>query len=94
MQGARVWSLVWEDPTCHGAAKPVRHNYWAHVPQLLKPTHLEPMLHNKRSHRNEKLAHHNEEQPPLTATRESPHTATKTQRSQKKKVYEEYNYVT
>ena len=22
-------SLVWEDPTCHGATKPVRHNYWS-----------------------------------------------------------------
>ena len=30
-------------------------------PQLLKPVHLEPMLRNKRSHRSEKLAHHNEE---------------------------------
>ena len=48
MQGTRVRSLVWEDPTCRGATKPVRHNYWAcaleptshnywaHVPQLLK----------------------------------------------------------
>ena len=27
MQGTRVRSLVWEDPICHGAAKPVRHNY-------------------------------------------------------------------
>ena len=25
MQGTRVRSLVWEDPTCHGATKPVRH---------------------------------------------------------------------
>ena len=23
------------------------HNYWAHVPQLLKPTRLKPVLHNK-----------------------------------------------
>ena len=73
MQGTRVRALVWEDPTCHGAAKPVRHNSWAwalepashnylaHVPQLLKPAHLEPMLLNKRSHRSEKPAHHNEE---------------------------------
>ncbi|KAJ8796143.1 hypothetical protein J1605_002272 [Eschrichtius robustus] len=57
---------VWEDPTCHGATK-------AHVPQLLslrsrasepqllKPTCLEPVLRNKRSHRNEKPTHHNEE---------------------------------
>ena len=27
MQGTRVRSLVWEDPTCHGATKPVGHNY-------------------------------------------------------------------
>ena len=73
MQGTRVRSLVQEDPTCHGATKPVHHNYWActlepvshnywaHVPQLLKPACLEPMLHNKRSHCNEKHVHHNEE---------------------------------
>ena len=48
---------VWEDPTCRGATKPVR---------------LEPVLHNKRSHHNEKPAHRNEEKPPLAATRESP----------------------
>ena len=62
MQGTQIRSLVREDPTCRGATKPVRHNYWAcalepashnywaHVPQLLKPVHLEPVLH-KRSHR-------------------------------------------
>ena len=27
MQGTWVQALVWEDPTCHGAAKPMRHNY-------------------------------------------------------------------
>ena len=26
MQGTRVRALVWEDPTCHGAAGPVSHN--------------------------------------------------------------------
>ena len=85
MQDTRVQALVWEDPTCHGAMKPVhhnywacalepvshnywacalepmRHNYWAHVPQLLKPVCLEPVLRNKRSHRNEKPTHRNEE---------------------------------
>ena len=73
MQGTRVWGLVREDPICHGATKPMCHNYWACVlepvnynywarePQLLKPTHLEPMLRNKRSHRNEKPSHHNKE---------------------------------
>ena len=29
MQGTRVRALVREDPTCRGATKPVRHNYWA-----------------------------------------------------------------
>ena len=94
-QETRVRSLVWEDPTCRGETKPVRqnywacalepasHNYWAHVPQLLKAACLEPVLRNKRSHLNEKPAHRKKEQPPLAATRESPRTATKTQRSQK-----------
>ena len=27
MQGTRVRSLVWEDPTCRGATKPVSHSY-------------------------------------------------------------------
>ena len=38
MQGTQVRALVWEDPTCHGATKPVRHNYWAWA--------LEPTSHN------------------------------------------------
>ena len=29
MQATRVRALVWEDPTCRGATKPMRHNYWA-----------------------------------------------------------------
>ena len=73
MQGTWVRALVREDPTCHGATKPVRHNYWACVLEptshnywacllhLLKPTCLEPVLHNKGSHRNEKPMHLNEE---------------------------------
>ena len=27
MQGTRVRALVWEDPACRGATKPVSHNY-------------------------------------------------------------------
>ena len=92
MQGTWARSLVWEDPTCHGATKPMchnywacaleptSHNYWARVPQLLKPTCLEPMPRNKRRLRNEKPAHNKEEQPLLDTTRESSRTATKTQR--------------
>ena len=33
----------------------------AHGPQLLKPVCLEPVLHNKRSHRSEESAHRNKE---------------------------------
>ena len=29
MQGTRVRALVWEEPTRHGATRPVSHNYWA-----------------------------------------------------------------
>ena len=38
MQGTRVLALVWEDPTCRGAAKPMYCNYWACA--------LEPVSHN------------------------------------------------
>ena len=60
MQGTQVRALVGEDPTCRGATKSVRHNYWAcaleptshnywaHAPQLLKPARLEPVLRNER----------------------------------------------
>ena len=27
MQGTQVQPMIWEDPACHGAAKPVHHNY-------------------------------------------------------------------
>ena len=56
--------------------------------QILKPIHLKPVLHNKRSHHNEKPKHHNEEQDPATATRGSLHAATKTQHSGGKKKQE------
>ena len=32
MQGTQIRSLVQENPTCQGAAEPLNHNYWAHVP--------------------------------------------------------------
>ena len=95
MQGTWVRVLVREDPSCCRAAGPVSHNYWAcalepashnywaRVPQLLEPVRLEPVLCNKRSHCNEKPAHHNEELPPLAATAEGPRAVTKSQCSQK-----------
>ena len=55
---------------------------WAHEPQL-EPARLEPVLRNKRGCDSERPAHLDEEWPPLAATRESPHTETKTQHSHK-----------
>ena len=48
-----------EDSTCCRATNPLCHNCWAHALQLLKLICLEPMLHNQRSHPNEKPTHHN-----------------------------------
>ena len=59
MQRTWVRSLVWEDPTCCGAAKPVCHEYRVQALQYCKP-----VLCNKRSHHNEKPAHNTTEQPP------------------------------
>ena len=67
----RVQSLVQEDLTYHETTKPMHHNYWAlelrncnywtHVPQLLKPCALEPVLHNNKRYRKEKTMSHKEE---------------------------------
>ena len=51
---------------------------------ITEPACLEPVLRNKRGHDSERPAHCDEEWPPLAATRESPHTETKTQQSHKK----------
>ena len=75
LQGTRVWSLVWEDPTCLGATQPVH-------PEDGTCT-LAPTLCSMRSHNNKKHTHHNEEWPLLTTTRENPRAATRTQCNQK-----------
>ena len=62
------------------ALEPVSHKYWAHALQLLKPMRLEPVLCNRSTRCNEKLTHHNEEDPPLITARESLHAAMKTQK--------------
>ena len=77
MQGTLVPSLVREDSTCYGAAKPMRRNYRS-------PRTLEPVLH-KRRHHSKKPAHRNKKSPTTAATRESLGAATKTQHSQKLK---------
>ncbi|KAJ8785650.1 hypothetical protein J1605_007247 [Eschrichtius robustus] len=57
------------------------HDFWLLFDDdIVEPAHLEPVLHNKTSHRNEKPSHlhRNQEQPLLTTTRGSPHAATTT----------------
>ena len=61
MQEKWVQYLLWEDPTCCRTTKHMCHNYWACaleptslnywalVLKLLKPTHLEPVLHKDSS---------------------------------------------
>ena len=78
MQGTPVWSLPWEDPTCHWATKPMCHNYWActlepmscnfwaHMLQLLKLA----VLHNKRSHSN--VATHCNQRKPTCSNEDPP----------------------
>ena len=86
MQGTQVQALVQEDPTYCGASKPVSHNYWAHVPHLLKP-----VCSTARAPQQEKplqweaRALQQRVAPPLATTTESLRTATKTQHSQKLK---------
>ena len=42
MQGTWVRALVWEDPTCCGATKPMCHNYWARAPRAHGPQQERP----------------------------------------------------
>ena len=69
MQGTRIQSLVWEDPTgrratkpgCHDywvcALEPTGHNCWAHTAQVLQPIHPGLALQGQSSHRSEKPLH-------------------------------------
>ena len=53
MQGTQVRSLVGELKFhCLGATKPMPRNYWAHAPQLEKPTprNEEPVCRSGESH--------------------------------------------
>ena len=62
MQGTWVRALIREDPTCHGATKPMRHNYWACA---LEPTCLEPVLLTREA---------TTMRSPHTATKSSPYS--------------------
>ena len=74
-------SLIWEDPTCSRATKPMHHSYWACTlePMIQEPRcssywspgALEPVFCNRRRHRNEKSMHHGSNAVLLTTARES-----------------------
>ena len=75
VQETWVGSLIQENPMCHGAAKPMHHDYWACALEPMSRNYwslltLEAMLHNRRSYQNEKPMHCNEEQASLATTRE------------------------
>ena len=60
------------------------HTLWAakaHEPQQLKPVCLQTVLHNKRSHRNEKPVHHIKGGPRAPQLQKT-HAAAKTQHKQ------------
>ena len=64
VQGTRVRALVQEEPTCHGATKPMRApqllslRSGAHEPQLLSPRVTATEAHAPRAHASQ------QEQPP------------------------------
>ena len=76
MQGTRVWSLVWEHPTCLRAAKPT-------TTDVLTSKACAPQ--QKRRHDDEEPGDCNEEQTLFATARESLHAVTKTHHNQKKK---------
>ena len=76
VQGTWVRSLVQEDPTCCRATKPVCHSYWSHTSQ--SPGSAIREATSMRSPCTATI-----EYSLLIATRKSPHTAMKTQHSQK-----------
>ena len=78
MQGTWVPSLVQENSTCHGATKSQGWNYWS-------PRAIEPVLHKKRSHRNEKPKHCNWRVVPARHNQRKPECSNKEPVQRKKK---------
>ena len=64
VQGTRVRSLVQEDSTCRGTARPL-HHYWG-------PRTPEPVLCNKRSHCSEKPTHSSQRVAPACHSERKP----------------------
>ena len=56
MKGTWVQALVREDPTCHGATKPVCHNYWACALEPASHNHWSPLAYSPCSATREATA--------------------------------------
>ena len=94
-QETQVGSLIWDDPTCLSATKPVCHNYrtcaleprncdyWTHVQQLLNPMCLEPGSTAKEATAM-RSQHIVKKSSPCSLHLEKALEATKTQHSHKK----------
>ena len=86
MQETWVWSLIWEDPTCRRATKPLHCSYWVCAQgqelKLLSPCVLEPMLHNREVLPQWKARAPPLESSPCTPQLEKAHAAMKAQHSQ------------
>ena len=70
MQETRVRALVWEDPTCRGATKPMRHNYWACSLERVSHKYWSPCTLSLCSATREATATRS----PHSATKSSPHS--------------------
>ena len=64
VQGAWTPALVWGYPTCHGAAKFMHHNQWAHVWQPPTPTHRAPCSTEREATATSSPSPTTQEEPP------------------------------
>ena len=96
VQETQVQSLVWEDSTCCGAAKPEHRSHWTCAREPGSHSYWsacarDPALCNKGGRCKEEHRHWTQEQPSFTATGEKPaqqqrlSTATKKKRKEKRK---------
>ena len=85
MQEPWVWALIWKDPTCHRAAKPICHSLCsrAQEPQLLEPTHPRAWALQQEKPPQGAAQTQQLERGPHSQLEEKARTATKTQHSQK-----------
>ena len=85
MQATWFRSLVWEDPTCRRSAKPMHHKYWACSPEPGSQSYGRPRACALQQEKPPwwEARTPQPQRSPARCNRESPHTAARTQYSQK-----------